>query len=664
MFSSIADGILPRPPTLSKGKLSAFPLGNVYHHTIDRTNTEQFNVVIEDGAISVYDMDGVAQAVTYPDGVGYLASSDPKADFEAITIKDYTFILNKTVVVGQNTITAGTIDGTAQRFSGLKDIAAANSAAVGTIYEIQGDENDAFDSYFVIKTVNDADNDADTWEETSDPTATSDAYDAATMPHQLVKTGATTFELQVVPWVSRVVGSDFSNPFNSFLGNTINDMFLYRDRFAFLSADNVILSEQGADNYFNFFRTTVTQLLESDPIDVSANIREVTNLLFAVPFDNVLILFSDNLQFTMGDADLLTPGTVEIKPTTNFATSPKARPVLAGKNIYFPFERTNFTGYREYFVDTDTSQNDASDITKHVPRYVPKDVFKIVASSNEDFLLSLSTDTPNIIYVYQWYWGSSSSGGLSKLQSAWHKWDMGTDTKILNLDLIDNVVHLIIEREGEVFVETVDMATRNYDGDLPYQVRLDRRLELTGVYNVGTGRTTWTLPFDTASTLVVVRDDGFTTNKGLAVLGTEQNTADTVEALGDHSESSCFVGIESYREMELSPLYVRQSSAGGGSIARLGGKLKISKMKFSYADTSYFEVDVTPKSRDTRTRKFNAPIGSVQSTIGQAIPSTGVYSVPISSKGDTTKIKIKSSSYLPFAITAAEWEGFFHSVVR
>ena len=663
MFSSIADGVLPRTPSINLGKISSSPLGNVYHHTIDRTETEQFNVIIKNGSIEVYDMTGTAMTVTYPAGVSYLTSSDPKNDFEAITIKDFTFILNKTVTVGQNTITAGTLDGTAQRFSSLKDISAATSAAIGTVYEIQGDENDAFDSFFVEKTIESSDNDADTWEETVDPTATSDNFDDATMPHQLVKTGATTFELQVVPWVARTVGSEFSNPFPSFTGSTINDMFLYRDRFAFLSGDNVILSEQGADNYFNFFRTTVTQLLESDPIDVSANITAVIDLLYAVPFDNKLILFSENTQFTMGDSDILTQDTVEIKPTTNFATSPKARPVLAGRNIYFPFERTNYTGFREYFVDSESLQNDAADITKHVPRYVPKDVFKVVASSNEDFHMSISTEEQNIFYIYQWYWGQGSNG-LSKLQSAWHKWDMGAGTKILNADLIDNVIYIIIEREGEVFLESIDMATRNFDGDLPYQVRLDRRDKATGVYDALSNKTTWTLPYATTSEIIVVRDDGFTTNKGLQVLGTSQPTTTTVEALGDHSESECFIGIEYYKEMELSPFFVRQRSASGGSIARLGGKLKISKLKLSYDDSSYFQVEVTPKARDSRTRTFNSPIGAAESTIGEATPSTGVYSVPILSQGDTTKIKIKSNSFLPFAITSGEWEGFFHSVVR
>ncbi len=662
MYSSVADGIVPRPPSLTLGKIAATTLGSVYHHTIDRTDTEQFNVVIKNGSIEVYDMTGTAMTVTYPAGTGYLASTDPKTDFEAITIKDYTFILNKSIVVGQNTITPGTLTGSAQEFSSLQDIAAATSAAVGTIYEIEGDDTDAFDSYFVIKTVNDADDDADTWEETLDPSATSDNFDDSTMPHQLVKTGATTFELQVVTWVARVVGSDFSNPFPSFTGQTINDMFLYRDRFGFLSADNVILSEQGADNYFNFFRTTVTQVIDSDPIDVSANIRQVTNLLYAVPFDNKLILFSKDLQFTMGDSDILTIDTVEIKPTTNFATSPKARPVLAGRNVYFPFERTNYTGFREYFVDTDNAQNDAADITKHVPRYIPKDVFKVVASSNDDFMLCVSTTNQNRVYIYQWYWGQSQSG-LSKLQSAWHYWDFGTDTKVLNIDLIDNVVYVIIEREGEVFLESIDMATRNFDGDLPYQVRLDRRITLTGVYNAGTNKTTWTLPFATTSTMTVVRDDGFSENAGLEVLGTTQPTTTTIEVLGDQSESSCFVGLEVDREMELSPFYLRQDS-NGGTISRLGGKLKISKLKISYADTSFFQVEVIPKARPSRTRDFNSPIGSEESTIGQALPSTGVFSVPILSQGDTTRIIIRSNSYLPFAITAGEWEGFYHSVVR
>lgn len=660
-MSSITEGVLPRPPSEHLAQISATTVGNAFVHTINRDTDTRFVVLIKNGSIEVYDLDGVAQTVTYPAGTGYLTAADAKNNFEAYTVKDYTFILNKTVTTAQTTKTAGSLERTVQTFTNLKDTSASDAA--GLFYKVEGDEDNAFDSYYLEKTINEAVDEGDTYTEVADPRLTSIAFDDSTMPHQLVRTGATTFELQVIPWVDRAAGDDFSNPFPSFLGSTINDIFLYRNRFGFLSGDNVILSESSGDNFFNFFRTTVTQLLDSDPIDVSANNTRVSDLQFAVPFTDSLLLFAEQTQFELGSDDLLTPKTVEIKPTTEFVASPKARPKLAGRNVYFPMERTNYTGIREYFVDIDNRGNDAADVTKHVPRYIPKDVFKILPSSNDDVLFLLTEQETNIVYVYQWYW-AQSNGGLNKLQSAWHRWDFGTGTNILNMDVIDNTLYMVIERDGKTFLEGINLTTRNIDTDLLFQIRLDRRKSYTGSYNAGTDLTTWTLPYATSDTVVVVRDGGFSEDAGLEVLNVSQPTTTTVTAVGDLTESDVVIGFKYIKNMELSPIYVRSKSQSGGSIARLGGRLQLRKLKISYSDSAFFTVEVTPEARETYSRNFTAPIGSNESVIGSSIPRDGIFSVTIGSKADTTKINITSDSYLPFAITSAEWEGIFNSNAR
>jgi len=48
--------------------------------------------------IRVFDLDGVEKTVTYPDGTDYLVSTDPKSDFRAVTVADYTFFVNRSIV--------------------------------------------------------------------------------------------------------------------------------------------------------------------------------------------------------------------------------------------------------------------------------------------------------------------------------------------------------------------------------------------------------------------------------------------------------------------------------------------------------------------------------------------------------------------------------------
>lgn len=659
--SSITEGVLPRPPTEHLAEISSASLGNVFLHTINRDVTERFKVIIDDGEIKVYDFNGVQQTVTYPAGTGYLASSDPQQDFEAYTIKDFTFILNKTIVTAKTSRTAGTLTATLQQFSNLKD--EAETDVIGSTYKIEGDPELTDDAYYVEKTVENTGDTGDVYTEIEDPRLTNVGFDASTMPHQLVRTGATTFEFQTISWVDRAAGDDNTNPYPSFTGQTINDIFLHRNRFGFLSGDNVIFSESGAPNFFNFFRTTVTQLLDSDPIDVSANNTRVADLQYAVAFNDDLLLFSEQTQFVLSADELLTPSTVEITPTTEFVTSTTCRPVLAGRNVYFPVERTEYTGIREYFVDVDNRGNDAADITKHVPRYIDKDVYKIIPSANDDILFILNRTSPNICDVYQWYWAQTGQG-LNKLQSAWHKWDFGTGTIIKNMDLIDNTVYLVIERDSKTYLEAIDLTTRKFDVDLPYQIRIDRRSSIQGVYDAGTSKTTWTLPFATDDVATVVRDGGFTASAGLEVLNVTRPTTTTIEAFGNFSESKCVVGFEYNKRLQLSPFYVRRQSGNGATVSRLGGRLQLRKLKLFYSDSSFFTVNVTPKSRGTNSKTFTAPIGSDEAKIGQITPRDGIFSVVIGSKADTTTIEITSDSYLPFGITSAEWEGFYHSNAR
>jgi hypothetical protein len=111
-------------------------------------------------------------------------------------------------------------------------------------------------------------------------------------------------------YAARQAGDDFTNPFPSFTDRTINDVFFFKNRLGFVTDNAVIFSE--ADEYFNFFRTTTQQLLDSAPIDVGLSHTKVAILQHAIPFQEKLMLFSKQSQFVLRGADVLSPKTVHI----------------------------------------------------------------------------------------------------------------------------------------------------------------------------------------------------------------------------------------------------------------------------------------------------------------------------------------------------------------
>lgn len=98
-LSSVVDGLKKRPPSIHLAKLNNVPLDTAFSHTINRDKTEQYEVVIHGGNLKVFDLTGVEKTVAFPDGKVYLTSANPDQDFAAVSVADYTFIVNKTFKV-------------------------------------------------------------------------------------------------------------------------------------------------------------------------------------------------------------------------------------------------------------------------------------------------------------------------------------------------------------------------------------------------------------------------------------------------------------------------------------------------------------------------------------------------------------------------------------
>lgn len=244
-------------------------------------------------------------------------------------------------------------------------------------------------------------------------------FDLTTMPHLLKQDpeqlGSLRFEFAQGSWDERKAGDDDTNTRPSFVGQALTDVFFHRNRLGVLAGENVVFSE--ASGYFNFWRTTVRALLDSDPIDVAVSQNEVSVLKAAVPIQDNLLLFSELNQFTLSAAQLLTPTEVTIDQSTKFECDLEATPVGAGNSVFFATKAGGFAGIREYYTNNDTEIKDANLITSHIPQYLAGNVRKMAASSNENILICLTNSDKKEAYIYNWY-----DQGNERLQSAWSKW--------------------------------------------------------------------------------------------------------------------------------------------------------------------------------------------------------------------------------------------------
>ena len=528
----------------------------------------------------------------------------------------------------------------------------------GFVVEITGSgdsSNEKFNSYYVKFNTNYGSTGTGVWEECPKP-GISVGFANTNMPHILVRESDGTFTFKRATWKNRVCGDLTTNPDPSFVGRTITDVFFYRNRLGFLSDEAIVFSEAG--EYFNFYRTTVTDLLDSDPIDVNASHTKVSLLKHAVPFNKQLLLFSEQSQFVIEQNDLLTPKTIGIKVATEFPCNVVAKPFPIGKNVYFAVDKGEWSQFREYFADLNNITFDSMDITGHLPAYIPSGVTKITAAPNEDILVALSPVDESSVYVYKYFWSNND-----KLQSSWSKWSFGSDVTILSAEFIASELFLVVNRSDGVYLEKVNVSLSYTEPGEPYLVHLDRKVQLTsGNVDYSGGYTVISLsalgytPSDGNYKLIVKTHPTLKAGEIYDVIW----DGSVAKVQGNITGGTYAFGRTYSMKYQLSTITVKQQAPGGGQKSDTEGRLQLRKLAFNYDESGYFEIKVTPEGRETYSYVYSGKIlGNSSATIGRYSIDSGRFLVPVVSRNIGTNITIQNDSPLPSSFLSADWEGFF-----
>ena len=514
--------------------------------------------------------------------------------------------------------------------------------------KVRGDVEDNEDDYYVKFETNDGDSDFSDGGFVEDiGFGEENTLDQTTLPYKLVNTGVNTFTFGACTWPTKQAGDSETNPFPTFVGKKISDIFFYKNRLGFLSEGSVILSEAG--EYFNFFRTTVRTLLDSDPIDVNVASTRVTKLKSAVGFQENLILFGERGQFVLRGGDLLTPKTVSITPVTNYETNTSTPPLELGSYIYFPFTRGSFSGVREFNINANTDTYDSVEITSHVPQYIPADIMDMAGSTSENCICVVSESDNKSMYVYKYYWE-----GAQKILASWSKFTF--PFSVVGFEFIESDLYIIATKSNKTELLVMPMEEKLVDTGTSFNTYLDLRQQAT----IANGQITLSFTPESDDEIQVYTREAGSTKAGALIPCTVNGTTVTVDA--SHNNTPVWVGVKytmSYtfsEQMFKQRANQRKSPSGYQRHFLKGGTL-------FFDDTASFKVEVTPKARQTYNNVFSSNI--VGSTVVGTLPiESGSFSFPIMSSAKDTTIKIVNDSALPGNFQSAEFESFIHTRSR
>lgn len=689
-WATIADGLQKRPPSVHIAKVSPVAFGAATVHHINRDTAERYIVVVTDGDLRVFDhTTGTEVTVNFPTGKAYLDCADAAKDFALVTVADYTFVVNRTKTVALEPAgasidnsdnrwlnrnvtgldvfagavfqypfapTAGELYmGEKQRFEDLPD-----TATNGHIYKITGTGDNGFSTYFVKRV-------GGVWEEYRDPALTQNRLLASSMPHALVREANGTFSFAPFSWAERKVGDANSNPVPTFVGRAIRDVFFVQNRLGFLIDENVVLS--CAADFGNFWRNTVTALVASDTVDVAVTGQQVSLLYHAIPFNDTVVLFSDQTQFILSwGQEGLTPDSVALTPVTSYSVNVDAKPVQSGRDVYFAANSGGYTKVYEYYnrPSSEGSLTDAANITAHVPRYIPSDILRLAAAVSDEAIFVVPSSTRHRLYVYKYAWGNAQE----KAQSSWSYWEFDSGAIILSAACLDGFVYLLMQRADGVFLERIELSTQVPSFGLSRTVHLDRQVQLTGTYDAPNDRTIFQLPYVYSQAAIrVVQGAGSPVPEALLDPSQYVFVSGTHVAVpGNRSGYPCVLGCRYTMRYTFSPQFATTDTG-----AILTGRTILRSMTVRYTESAFFKTEVSPYGSSpaveavvpAKLAEFTGKtLGEASLILGQPVYGTGDYTFQVYGEAEVARVTLVNDTHVASAFQSAEIEITYHNRSR
>ena len=514
------------------------------------------------------------------------------------------------------------------------------------------------------------------WQETVGP-GIQYLFDAATMPHVLIRNNDGTFTFQKFSWSGRVAGDDITAPEPSFVGSKIQNVNLFRNRLVFLADENVITS--AADAYDRFWPESVQTVVDSDPIDLSAGSRKINFLMSSLAFADVLLVFSRHGQFRLSGGNAiaasLTPKTATITQVTAFEMGDVVDPVIVGRTMYFAVPKGEYNGLREFFLpDASGPVPTSEEVTSSVPRFLPNNLCSLTATAAEEAVFAVSKDQPRRVYLYKFLFQ-----GDNKLQSAWSYWETNGGKSVLGIDLVDSDLYVVVQYSDGVYLEKVVTNPETVDAGTTVEMLVDRKVteaSCSVALTTPSGldvQSTITLPYPINTSLsnmaVVGRFYAGNTLMHGQVVQVLSSTAaggaggnGTLTVRGDLTGAKFYAGELYDMLYEFSTQYLKEQPPGGGMAVIAGPKLQLRTWTMLFDKTSSFSVKVTPRGRDTMTYPYTGlEVGDQEISLGELAVRTSKFRVPVMAQNIEAKIEVVSSSPLPCRLQSAEWEGYYHT---
>ena len=235
----------------------------------------------------------------------------------------------------------------------------------------------------------------------------------------------------------RNAGDVLSNPDPKFVTDGITGMTTFQGRLCFMSNQYVEFS--ASDKYDTWTRTTLENLLDSDPISIAstANLRDPFRA--GQLFDGNLIILSKTQQAQVAGDKTLTPSTASITLKSTYGCDPYT--VTNAEQSMF-LSSPSVSGYGQVLELTPSQYivgYDGASITNHIPKYLPD--FNLMAADPINRLVVGGEYGTSVVGVYTYL-----REDRERIHHSWSNWDVGVPVHYMYFE--DSYLYMVVDVGG------------------------------------------------------------------------------------------------------------------------------------------------------------------------------------------------------------------------
>jgi len=479
--------------------------------------------------------------------------------------------------------------------------------------------------------------------------------------NQNTSTERATFTIRPFKYSDREVGDEKTNPLPSFVGQAINKVIFFRNRLAFLSGENVVLSRPGTFGEPDFFVESALAVGANDSIDIACGSTFPSELFDGIEVNSGLLVFSTNQQFLLSsDAEILNPETAKLRSVSTYNYNKDISPISLGVTVAYVDNSGKFSRFNEMANIRREGEPDVVEPSKIVPTLLPKDM-DLLTNSRENSIVLFGKSGTRDVFGFRYF-----NVGDKRQQQAWFRWRFNNG---IRYHFIINDDYYFVDQDK--FLQTISLVEDDDDlsitqDNVNYPIHLDNYTTISaGTYNPNTGLTStqanWlpdVTPASPANKLVVIDLDSNSNRIARYAEATVySSTGFTIP--GDWQQgSTLYIGYLYDYQVDFPTIYPTQIQ-GEKSNTDVSGTLVLHRLQVHLGKAGLYQTTLNRLGKEPYTEVYESNELDEYEVSDAPYVEDAIRTVPVYEKNTNLDFTLKSTHPAPATLRALSWEGSF-----